>query len=81
MLNFNVTFFQQLSIKKFRLSTIILAKHLIENKWLYIYKNRIQKERFQSQAEYKTSIGQYVLNPHLMTKAKKQMAVLHTLPR
>lgn len=46
-----------------------------------LYMTRIQKERFSSVSEYTSSMGQFVINPHLMTKAKKKMAVLHPLPR
>jgi len=46
-----------------------------------LYMTRIQKERFTNVTDYETCMGQYVLTPHLMTKAKKKMAVLHPLPR
>jgi aspartate carbamoyltransferase catalytic subunit len=41
----------------------------------------VQKERFSSVSEYEAAAGQFVLNPFLMTKARKKMAVLHPLPR
>ena len=42
---------------------------------------RVQKERFNDADEYEAAIGLYELNPHMMTKAKRRMAVLHPLPR
>ena len=48
---------------------------------LYQYLYRIQKERFTSLDEYNRTVDKFVLNPHLMTKAKRRMAVLHPLPR
>ncbi|MEK9159569.1 MAG: aspartate carbamoyltransferase [Patescibacteria group bacterium] len=42
---------------------------------------RIQQERFASEAEYMKYKGVYVLTPALMAKAKKEMILLHPLPR
>ncbi|XP_039259066.2 multifunctional protein CAD-like [Styela clava] len=46
-----------------------------------LYMTRIQKERFQSNEAYEKAVGKFVLTPHLMTKAKQNMVVMHPLPR
>ncbi|XP_075451272.1 multifunctional protein CAD-like isoform X4 [Ascaphus truei] len=46
-----------------------------------LYVTRIQKERFQSKDEYDTCFGQFILTPHIMTRAKKKMVVMHPMPR
>lgn len=46
-----------------------------------LYMTRIQKERFASEEEYKTTCGLYVVTPKLMTRAKNRMIVMHPLPR
>ncbi|KAM8810028.1 multifunctional protein CAD [Eudromia elegans] len=46
-----------------------------------LYVTRIQKERFGSAAEYEACFGQFVLTPHIMTRAKERMVVMHPLPR
>ncbi|XP_027706214.1 CAD protein isoform X1 [Vombatus ursinus] len=46
-----------------------------------LYMTRIQKERFGSSQEYEACFGQYVLTPHIMTRAKKKMVVMHPMPR
>ncbi|XP_077148058.1 multifunctional protein CAD isoform X1 [Ranitomeya variabilis] len=46
-----------------------------------LYMTRIQKERFGSQEEYDTCFGQFILTPHIMTRAKKKMVVMHPMPR
>jgi len=46
-----------------------------------LYMTRIQKERFESVKTYDAVAGQFVLTPHMMTKAKRRMCVLHPLPR
>ncbi|XP_041043250.1 CAD protein isoform X1 [Carcharodon carcharias] len=46
-----------------------------------LYMTRIQKERFASEEEYKACFGQFILTPHIMTKGKKKMVVMHPLPR
>ncbi|XP_055599660.1 CAD protein [Uranotaenia lowii] len=46
-----------------------------------LYMTRIQRERFSSEEEYKECCGQLVLTPHIMTRAKKRMIVMHPLPR
>lgn len=46
-----------------------------------LYMTRIQKERFASEEEYKSTCGLYVVTPKLMTRAKNRMIVMHPLPR
>uniref|UniRef100_A0A8C4S7Z4 Multifunctional protein CAD n=1 Tax=Erpetoichthys calabaricus TaxID=27687 RepID=A0A8C4S7Z4_ERPCA len=46
-----------------------------------LYMTRIQKERFASELEYSACFGQFILTPHIMTRAKKKMVVMHPLPR
>ena len=46
-----------------------------------LYMTRIQKERFESEEEFKKSYGLFQVTPQLMTKAKKRMIVMHPLPR
>ncbi|GFT04195.1 CAD protein [Nephila pilipes] len=46
-----------------------------------LYVTRIQKERFESEEEYKKVKGQFIITPVLMTNAKKRMIVMHPLPR
>lgn len=46
-----------------------------------LYMTRIQKERFASEEEYKSTCGLYVVTPKLMTRAKTKMIVMHPLPR
>ena len=46
-----------------------------------LYMTRIQRERFDDPAEYDRLKDSYVLTAEKMALAKKQMAVLHPLPR
>ncbi|XP_075125461.1 multifunctional protein CAD isoform X4 [Leptodactylus fuscus] len=46
-----------------------------------LYMTRIQKERFESKEEYDKCFGQFILTPHIMTRAKKKMVVMHPMPR
>ncbi|KAE8605816.1 hypothetical protein XENTR_v10015329 [Xenopus tropicalis] len=46
-----------------------------------LYMTRIQKERFNSTDEYNACFGQFILTPHIMTRAKKKMVVMHPMPR
>ncbi|XP_008833265.1 CAD protein isoform X2 [Nannospalax galili] len=46
-----------------------------------LYMTRIQKERFGSPQEYEACFGQFILTPHIMTRAKKKMVVMHPMPR
>lgn len=46
-----------------------------------LYMTRVQKERIGDKAEYEAARNSYCLTPHLLTKAKETMRVLHPLPR
>ncbi|XP_040848902.1 CAD protein isoform X4 [Ochotona curzoniae] len=46
-----------------------------------LYMTRIQKERFGSTQEYESCFGQFIITPHIMTRAKKKMVVMHPMPR
>ena len=46
-----------------------------------LYMTRIQRERFEDPAEYERLKDSYVLTSEKMELAKKEMAVLHPLPR
>ncbi len=46
-----------------------------------LYMTRIQRERFSSPAAYESLRGIYCLTPSKMKKAKKDMLVMHPLPR
>ncbi|MBN2205778.1 MAG: aspartate carbamoyltransferase [Candidatus Aminicenantes bacterium] len=46
-----------------------------------LYVTRVQRERFEDPAAYEKVKGAYVITPEVMKSAKKQMIVLHPLPR
>jgi aspartate carbamoyltransferase catalytic subunit len=46
-----------------------------------LYMTRIQKERLPEEIDYQAVAGKYVIDKTLMAKAKKQMMLLHPLPR
>jgi len=46
-----------------------------------LYMTRIQRERFETQEEYRESCGHFIVTPHLMRLAKRRMVVMHPLPR
>ena len=46
-----------------------------------LYVTRVQKERFTDLAQYEDVRNQYEITPELMTHAKKDMVVMHPLPR
>ena len=46
-----------------------------------LYMTRVQKERFFNEADYIRLKDYYILNKEKMEKAKKDMIVLHPLPR
>ncbi|MDO9128622.1 MAG: aspartate carbamoyltransferase [Anaerolineales bacterium] len=56
-----------------------LAKVLPETDVLYV--TRVQKERFADPADYEKVKGAYVIDPEIMKAAKKEMIVMHPLPR
>jgi aspartate carbamoyltransferase len=56
-----------------------LGKVLPETDVLYV--TRVQKERFEDPAEYEKVKGAYVIDAAAMKAAKKDMIVMHPLPR
>ena len=46
-----------------------------------LYVTRVQKERFEDPADYEKVKGAYVIDPPTMKAAKKDMIVMHPLPR
>jgi aspartate carbamoyltransferase len=46
-----------------------------------LYVTRIQKERFESEEEYRMVCGSYCVDASIMKKAKTDMVVMHPLPR
>lgn len=46
-----------------------------------LYVTRVQKERFEDPADYEKVKGAYVIEPGMMKAAKKEMIVMHPLPR
>ncbi len=56
-----------------------LDKVLAETDVLYV--TRVQKERFEDPADYEKVKGAYVIDPEIMKAAKKDMIVMHPLPR
>jgi len=46
-----------------------------------LYMTRIQKERFDSENDYKKQKGVFILDKAKLAKAKKDLCVLHPLPR
>lgn len=56
-----------------------LDKALAETDVLYV--TRVQKERFEDPADYEKVKGAYVIDPEIMKHAKKDMIVMHPLPR
>src|SRR5258708_1263361 len=56
-----------------------LDKVLPETDVLYV--TRVQKERFEDPADYEKVRGAYVIDPAIMKSAKKDMIVMHPLPR
>jgi len=46
-----------------------------------LYVTRIQKERFPDINEYKKVAGTYVIRPSLLTRGKRNLIIMHPLPR
>ena len=46
-----------------------------------MYITRVQKERFADPAEYEKVKDAYIVNADLLKKGKKDVAVMHPLPR
>ncbi len=59
--------------------TADLSKSIKEMDVLYM--TRIQKERFKSEKEYLKLKGAYILTPAIVRKGKKNLRILHPLPR
>lgn len=57
----------------------LLAEVLPETDVLYV--TRVQKERFEDPAAYESVKGAFVVDPEIMKAAKKEMIVMHPLPR
>ena len=46
-----------------------------------LYVTRIQKERFKSEKEYIKFRNSYQITPQMLTRAKKNLVIMHPLPR
>jgi aspartate carbamoyltransferase len=46
-----------------------------------LYVTRVQKERFEDSADYEKVAGSFVVDTEIMKAAKKEMIVMHPLPR
>jgi carbamoyl-phosphate synthase/aspartate carbamoyltransferase/dihydroorotase len=46
-----------------------------------LYVTRVQRERFENPADYEKVAGSFVVDPEIMKVAKKEMIVMHPLPR
>ncbi|MBN2387881.1 MAG: aspartate carbamoyltransferase [Anaerolineales bacterium] len=46
-----------------------------------LYVTRVQKERFEDPAVYEGARGAFLINPEIMQAARKEMIVMHPLPR
>lgn len=46
-----------------------------------LYATRVQKERFADLADYEAVQGSYVITPETMARAKRDMILMHPLPR
>ena len=46
-----------------------------------LYVTRIQRERFDDALAYEAACRHYIVDCHVMRRAKRKMAVLHPLPR
>ena len=46
-----------------------------------LYMTRVQRERFFNEADYIRLKDSYILNLHKLENAKKDLAILHPLPR
>ena len=68
---------EQKGISQAEFST--LEKVLPETDVLYV--TRVQKERFENPEDYEKVKGAYVIDPEIMQAAKKDMIVMHPLPR
>ena len=64
-------------------STVIEVSTLEEcmDKLDILYMTRIQKERFSSEEQYREQSGRYILYSEKLLNAKKDLCILHPLPR
>jgi aspartate carbamoyltransferase catalytic subunit len=46
-----------------------------------LYVTRVQKERFEDPSQYDTVKEAFVITPEIMSRAKKEMVLMHPLPR
>ena len=46
-----------------------------------LYVTRVQKERFEDPSQYEQLKDCYVVDPELLSRAKRDMIVMHPLPR
>lgn len=46
-----------------------------------MYVTRVQRERFSDPAQYEAVQGSYVITPEMLKRAKRDMVVMHPLPR
>ncbi len=46
-----------------------------------LYNTRIQKERFSDPGQYDKLKDSYIINPSLVKKGKKDLVIMHPLPR
>ncbi len=46
-----------------------------------LYVTRVQKERFEDEAVYEKMKSAFIISPEVMSKARKDMIVMHPLPR
>jgi aspartate carbamoyltransferase catalytic subunit len=46
-----------------------------------VYVTRIQRERFENPAEYEKVKSSYIINRDMIEQAKKEITVMHPLPR
>jgi aspartate carbamoyltransferase len=68
---------EALGVEQISSMTLEEAIHITD----VLYVTRIQKERFESIDEYDKVAGSYCVDAALMKKAKKEMTVMHPLPR
>ncbi len=93
---YNGNKFVLISPKELKMPATAINKHLNENNITYIetddlneslpeldilYMTRIQQERFDDKAEYEKLKNSYILTADMLKNAKKDMLILHPLPR
>lgn len=61
------------------IETTCLTKYM--DKFDILYMTRIQRERFSDASEYERLKNSYILTPDKLANAKKDMRILHPLPR